>query len=119
MTTIELTNVLPRVAGAHVDVTVQVSASLNITATAARRKVNVFLLDQVGTGLGGGDPILIVMQDRLCWRVPVMLALSPRGLLGQVGQVDLDAQSGELLLDEDDIASITDHAERLLAGSPL
>jgi hypothetical protein len=119
VTTIELTDVVPKVAGAHVDVTVQVSASLNITATAARRKVNVFLLDQVGTGLGGGDPMLIVRQNRLCWRVPVLLALAPRGLLGQVGQVDLDAQSGELLLDEDDISNITDHAERLLAGSPL
>jgi len=119
MTTIELTDVVPKVAGARIDVTVQVSASLNITATAARRKANVFLLDQVGTGLGGGDPMLIVLQDRLCWRVPVMLALSPRGLLGQVGQIDIDAQSGELLLDEDDIATIADHAERLLAGSTL
>ena len=116
---VELSEVLPQVKGAQVDVTVRVSASLNITATAARRKVNVFLLDEAGTGLGGDAPTLVIHNDRLCWRVPVILAMAPCGPLGQVGQIDVDAQSGEILVDDESIQAIVDHAERLLAGSTL
>ena len=117
--TVELGKVLPQVEAATVDITIHVSARLNVTQVAARRKVNVFVLREIGTGLGGETPSLVVHNDRLCWRVPVILALSPKGRLGQVGQVDVDAQTGEILADDQLIREITDHAERLVAGSSL
>lgn len=116
---VELNQVLPQIEAAKVDISVHVSATLNVTQVAARRKVNVFLLNQVGTGLGGDTPTLVVQNDRLCWRVPVILALPPKGRLGQVGQIDVDAQTGEILADEKLIRDIADHAERLVAGSAL
>lgn len=116
---IELSDVLPQVETAQVDITVHVSARLNVTQVAARRKVNVFLLNEIGTGLGGDTPMLVVQNDRLRWRVPVILALSPIGRLGQVGQIDVDAQTGEILADDQLIKDIADHAERLVAGSSL
>lgn len=116
---VELTEVLPQVPTAQVDVTVHVSASLNVTSIAARRKINVFVLNEIGTGLGGDTPTLVVHNDRLCWRVPVILALPPKGRLGQVGQIDVDAQTGEILADDQLIRDIADHAERLVAGSSL
>jgi hypothetical protein len=39
--------------------------------------------------------------------------------LGRVGDVDVDVDSGALLLDEDQITGIRDHAHRLVTGSPL
>jgi hypothetical protein len=117
--TVELSEMLPQMDAAQVDITVRVSAKLNVTQTAARRKVNGFVLDEIGTGLGGETPTLVVQNDRLCWRVPVVLALVPHGRLGQVGQIDVDAQTGEILADDELIEAIVDHAERLVAGSSL
>jgi hypothetical protein len=117
--TVELSKVLPQVEAAQVDVTIHVSTKLNVTQVAARRKVNVFVLNEIGTGLGGDTPTLVINNDRLCWRVPVILALSPKGRLGQVGQIDVDVQTGEILADNQLIRGITDHAERLAAGSSL
>jgi len=116
---VELSEVLPQIEGAQVDITVRVSTKLNVTQVAARRKVNVFVLNEIGTGLGGDTPTLVIQNDRLCWRVPVILALAPKGRLGQVGQIDIDAQTGEILADDQLIRNIADHAERLVAGSPL
>jgi hypothetical protein len=116
---VELSEMLPQVEAAQVDVTVRVSAKLNVTQVAARRKVSVFVLDEIGTGLGGDTPTLVVQNDRLCWRAPVVLALVPYGRLGQVGQIDVDAQTGEILADDELIQDIADHAERLVAGSSL
>ncbi len=116
---IELSEVLPQVGAAQVDITVRVSATLNVTQVAARRKVNVFLLNEIGTGLGSDAPTLVIHNDRLCWRVPVILAPAPTGRLGQIGQIDVDAQSGEILADDQRIRDIIDHAERLVAGSSL
>jgi len=116
---IELNQALPQIQAAQVEISVHVSATLNVTPVAARRKVNVFLLNQIGTGLGGDDPTLVIDNDRLCWRVAVILALAPRGRLGQVGQIDVDAQTGEILADAERIRDIADHAERLVAGSAV
>jgi len=116
---IELTEVLPKLEHAQVDVSVRVSAMLNITPFVARQKVNRLVATDVGTGLGSGKPALVVEHDRLRWRVPVYLALPRRGCLGQVGQVDVDAQTGEVLADEDSLKAMGDHAERLAAGSTL
>jgi hypothetical protein len=116
---IELNQVLPQVEAAQVDVTVHFSAKLNVTQVAARRKVNVFLLNEIGTGLGGDTPTLVINNNRLYWRVPVILALPTRGRLGQVGQIDVDAQTGEILADPRLMSDITTHAEQLVAGPPL
>jgi hypothetical protein len=58
----------------------------------------------LGTQLYGESPSLVAEQ-RLVWRVPVWLGLSPAGPLGQVGTLDVDTQTGEVvytqqLLDE-------------------
>lgn len=109
---------LPQGEAAQVDITVHVSAKLNVTQIGARRKVNVFVLNEIGTGLGGDTPMLVFHDGRVCWRVPVILALSPKGRLGQVGQIDVDAQTGEILADNQLMQDIADHAEKLAAGSP-
>jgi hypothetical protein len=105
------------VESAQVDINIHISSKLNITQVTARRKVNVFVLNEIGTGLGGETPRLVVESDRLCWRVPVILAIPPKGRLGQVGEISVDAQTGEILIDDQQIQDIRQHAERLFAST--
>jgi hypothetical protein len=95
---------------AEVDVTVHVKARINVTAFVARQKVNVWLLDKVGTGLLSEKPSLVAANGRLYWRVPVVLSLPGHGRLGQVGSVDVDVQTAELLADQSLIEQITQNA---------
>lgn len=117
--TVELTRVVPQLRQAQVNIAVHITAMFNVTAFSARQKVNRLLVTDVGTGLGSGEPALIIESDRLLWRTPVLLSLPNVGCLGQVGQIDVDAQTGEVLTDAEHLEAIGDHAERLATGSAL
>ena len=110
---------LTKLQAAQVDINVHVTASINVTPFVARQKVNVLLLDKVGTGLLSETPALVATEGRLSWRVPVALALPGRGNLGQVGTVDVDVQTGEVLADPNSLRDITQRANQLAAGSTL
>lgn len=100
---------------AQVDVRLHVSAPVNITPFVARQKVNLLMLDRVGNLLHGGEPEFLV-ADRFYWRVPVLLSTPRRGLMGQVGVLKVDAQTGEVLAEDDTLKEIAEHADRLLAS---
>ena len=117
--TVELQNIVPQLASAQVSISVNVTATLNITAYTAKRKVNVLVLHRVGTGLFGDEPSLVVTGKSIVWRVPVIVSTASRGRLGQVGQVDVDAQTGEVMADDTLLKAIGDNAERLVAGPAL
>jgi hypothetical protein len=107
---------LARLQSAQVDIQVHVTATINVTPFVARQKVNVLLLDKVGTGLLSETPGLVAAEGRLRWRVPVALALPWRGRLGQVGTIDVDVQTGEILADDTLIRDFTDRANQLAAS---
>jgi hypothetical protein len=107
---------LPRAGQLQIDV--HLSAEVNVTAAIARRKVNAFLATNVGNLLLADEPVL-TLGERIVWRVPIDLTAPPDGRLGRVGEVDVDVESGELLLDEEQITRIRNHAHRLVTGSPL
>lgn len=91
---------------AQIRIDFSLTAQVNVTDYAAQRKVSRLLLDQVGNLLYGERPSLVAGR-RLLWRVPVLLALPTTGPLGQVGSLDVDAQTGEILFDQrilDDLA---------------
>lgn len=106
---------LPRSGRLQVDI--RLSAEINVTAPIARRKVNAFLATHVGNLLLADEPSLTV-GERIVWRVPVDLTCPPEGRLGRVGEIDVDVETGELLLDEVQIEAIKRHARRLATGSP-
>lgn len=92
----------------------EVSAQFNITPFVARQRVNRYLLERVGNLLGSGEPELKV-GTRLIWRVPVLYALPDRGILGEVGYLLLDAQTGELLVEESTpVEELRKNADRLI-----
>ena len=89
-----------------------VSARINITDIAAQRKVSRLLLDLVGTQLYGESPSLVAGQ-RLVWRVPVWLGLPPAGPVGQVGTLDVDTQTGEVLYTQQLLDELAERGEAL------
>ena len=80
---------------AQIKVELSVRADINFTAQAAQRRVNKLLLDRVG--LFYSDKPSLVVGERVLWRVPVVFSTPSTGPLGQVGTLDVDAQTGEIL----------------------
>lgn len=104
---------------APVCLSLHVVVTLNVTAADARRRVNRQVVTELGTGLIGRDPHLVVEGERVYWRVPVVLSLPGWGDLGQVGYIDVDADSGEVISGEVVQRRIVEHARRLYAGATL
>ena len=116
---VELQGVVPQLPAARIDVSIRVSTTLNVTAYTAKRKANTFVLNRVGTGLFGDEPQLVVTDKVICWRVPIFLSTASQGRRGQVGQIDIDAQTGEVLAGDNTLKEISDHAERLADHTAL
>ena len=84
----------------------------------ARQKVAHFVIEHISSQLRGDTPGLCV-GTRLCWSVPVVLTSPARGPIGKVGEIQVDATTGELLANADDVQRLADDAERLAQRSPL
>lgn len=89
---------LPKTKG-KVQFKVEVKGEINFTAFVARQQVNYYLQMNVGNLLYAGEPDFIVGDGELQWEVPVVYALPDLGKLGVVGRMLVDAQSGDLKLD--------------------
>lgn len=102
-----------------INLSFHVVTTLNVSADDARRAVNRQIIPTLGTGLIAHEPALVVADDYIVWRVPIVLSLPGLGDIGQVGSLDVDAHTGELLLNNDDQQRIIDHARRLYTGATL
>ena len=95
-----------------------VPSQVQITAANARRTVNRFLLDQVSYLMGAEKPSLIHTEDRLAWRVPIVLTSPEKGIVGQVGALDVDAESGAMLIQPETTNELRQNAHALIAHPP-
>lgn len=91
---------------------IEAKADMNFSATAARRKVTGFVVDEISTHIRGREPTLIV-GERIRWRVPVWLSLPPTGDLGEVGVIEVDVETGQMNITEALIQEITLRAKEL------
>ena len=103
-------------AQADVRIEISIAAHLGITAQSAQRKVSKLVLDNLGNLLYGETPNLVA-GSRLLWRIPVWLSSPTNDPLGQVGILDVDAQTGEVLYSQQQLDSIGEQA-RVLAQRP-
>jgi hypothetical protein len=103
--------------GATVDIHIHVTAQVNITPFVARQTVTGFVLREISDHMRGEQPELVV-GDRLCWSVPVVLTSPRRGVVGKVGEILVDATTGELLVNQDTVQRMSDDADRLAGRSP-
>jgi hypothetical protein len=104
--------------GATVSIRIELTAQVNITPFVARQQVTGFVKLQISDQMHGEQPELVV-GDRLCWSVPVVLTSPRRGVVGKVGEILVDATTGELLVDTDTIQRMSDDADRLAQRSSL
>lgn len=105
---------------ADLEIDIRLRARVHVTAFSAQRKVSRLMLDRVSNLLCGNEPTLVV-TDRLRWRVPVWLGFPTTGLVGKVGEVDVDVETGEVLFDQRLLEEIIERAdvlaERTLFGT--
>lgn len=112
---VELSNLrLP--AQSDIRIEISVEARLGVTAQSAQRKVSKLLLDQVGNLVYGESPNLVA-GERMLWRVPVWVASPRNGPIGQIGILDVDVQSGEVLYTQEMLDIISEQG-RVLAQHP-
>ena len=78
-------------------VQVAIEATVNVNAKSARRQATIWLASEVGNMLIAGTPQLFIGQQTV-WRVPVLLTSSTIGVVGNVGVVDIDTITGQLLV---------------------
>lgn len=100
--------------GGQLLINIQLSTTVKVTAFSARQKVTGFVADEISTNMHGAEPTLVV-GERICWRVPVILSISPFGDRGEVGTIDVDVETGQLLLTPNLIEEIIHRAEYLAA----
>jgi hypothetical protein len=115
--TVHLPGVTPP-QGASVAIRIELTAQVNITPFVARQKVTGFVILEISDRMRGDQPELVV-GDRLCWSVPVVLTSPSRGVVGKVGDILVDATTGELLVERDTVQRMCDDADRLAERSPL
>lgn len=69
-----------------------------IAPEVARKRANVWLLDNAGNLLRAETPVL-VLGEQLFWRMDVVLTSPSLGTIGRVGRLEIDAVTGEVLAD--------------------
>jgi len=101
----------------HLELTI--STTLGISAQEAQRKVRRYFGDHVNMFITPRPPLLVMLDDHTShWRFPLVFSLGRQGRLGQVGEVDVDAHSGELLVSETLVQEINTNAHRLAQRTP-
>ncbi len=106
---------LPKTGRLEVDI--KVTADVNISAFAARQKVNSFALSEISYMIHAGEPAL-VLGERICWRVPLILSLTSRGDVGEVGAIDVDVETGQMHISHQQVVEIEARAQGLATRSP-
>jgi hypothetical protein len=101
----------------ELNIQVSVAANINIKAKTAQREATIWLVSEVGNMLISGMPQLVISKNAV-WRIPALLTSSRSGVLGQVGSVDVDAESGELMTSDELREQILSNVQNL-TGTPL
>jgi hypothetical protein len=79
----------------------------------AKREAAFWLANNVGNLCQPGSAILAQHEQRRVWRFSVMLGSPYRSPRGPIGQIDIDAETGEVLAPAALSDELTRHAETL------
>jgi hypothetical protein len=101
----------------RVDLKVDRSFNIKLTAEEAQRRVDRWLLNEVSCLIGAGQPTLVV-GERVVWRVPAWIGFPDVGRVGMVGTVEVDVETGEMNNTSECQAEIETRAEELAARLP-
>lgn len=90
---------------------INLSFELTITAKEAHYKVRWWLRDNISM-LVDADPPHFVVGERCLWRVPAYIAFPNAGKFSNIGVVDVDAATGEMMDLENVKQAIVDYLEK-------
>lgn len=96
---------------------ISVLATIDLDPQSARRRATTWLASEVGNMLIAGAPSLVIGQHTV-WRVPVVLTSSEAGVLGEVGTVDVDANTGKIYSSSQLRARILNNVFDLTGAAP-
>ncbi|MBI4600452.1 MAG: hypothetical protein HY721_00690 [Planctomycetes bacterium] len=74
----------------------KIHTPLPITAHVAKQKVNLQLALHCGQSYALGEPEL-QLGDRVCWRIPIWVSHPEKGRVACIGDLSVDAQTGEVI----------------------
>jgi hypothetical protein len=97
----------------HLEVDIKVRAEVNVSAFAARQKVNAFVLSEISYLMHADVPTL-VFAERIYWRVPILLSLPTQGVVGSVGYLDVDIETGQIQCSPTELSEIEARAEAVV-----
>lgn len=78
------------------ELNVKQSIEIKVSAEEARRKVNRWLLEYVSYMMHADPPTLVLNGGQAVWRVPAIYTASPVGVVGTVGLIEVDVDSGAM-----------------------
>lgn len=91
---------------------------VQITGLTAQRTVSRLVLDEVSHLMGGEQPTLVQTAAKLYWRVPIVLTYPTCGAVGTVGYIDVDTETGDLILPPGGLDALRNNARALAAHLP-
>jgi hypothetical protein len=101
------------------DIDIKLTANIQVMPETVRRQVSVLVGNQIADLLHGEAPDLVLREDGVYWRVPVVLSSRFLGRIGAVGSIDVHVETGELMITEQTMAEIEDRAQRFAVGTAL
>ncbi len=93
------------------ELNIQASVEIVITAKEAHYKVRWWLRDNISM-FADADPPIFVVGERYVWRVPVYIAFASSPKYSNIGVVNVDAGTGEMLDLENAKQAIIEHIEK-------
>ena len=100
-----------------VELKVERSFEIKVTAEEARRQVRWWLREEVSM-LIDADPPTLVVGDQVVWRVPAWIGFPHTGRAGVVGAVDVDVTTGTMNNTPECKADLERQAEVVAARQP-
>jgi hypothetical protein len=89
------------------------AGKISISPGEAKRNANGYLSMDVAMAIVADDPVL-VWSERPIWRMTTSLLLEDWGRIAQVGSIDVDAMTGEVIpLSSEEIQATQDRANEL------
>jgi len=101
------------------DIEIKLTVNIRITPTIARHRVSLFVTHYIADLLHGETPNLVWREKGVYWRVPIALSSPSKGRIGTVGTIDVDVETGELVITDIIVSKIEVEAQRLAENASL
>jgi hypothetical protein len=96
---------------------VYVVAQVGVEKQVAQRKANGWLVDRVGNMVMAGDGQLMQNDGKWVWRFSAYLTSLAHEPYGPIGEVDVDANTGDILNNQETIEMMYARSERYIRSA--